>query len=268
MHVLYAQLDLGLTDVEIGELRQEADANHDGVVDWTEMVTVIEPLLAKFWRAKMAGAPIYEQWVQLHWEAHHTVKEERDTDGKTYMTKGDPFWVNKLSGESTWQKPAVLMEQEAIVARKKARAMQSAPGLEELLAGVFGVADQGDGVVEGSLTIETFWKVVTEGLKMDPALTPAEVKSLRDNTDVNKDGKIDWNGKKKTSPGPTSFQSRSHPDFSHNRPMLSCSLAPRAEFVGALAPKLKSIFGERKDHNHWVAMDTDYYHDGKKYMCE
>ena len=45
--------------------------------------------------------------------------------------------------------------------------MQSAPGLEELLAGVFGVADQGDGVVEGSLTIETFWKVVTEGLKMD-----------------------------------------------------------------------------------------------------
>ena len=140
MHVLYAQLDLGLPDVEIGELRQEADANHDGVVDWTEMVTVIEPLLAKFWRAKMAGAPIYEQWVQLHWEAHHTVKEERDTDGKTYMTKGDPFWVNKLSGESTWQKPAVLMEQEAIVARKKARAMQSAPGLEELLAGVIGVA--------------------------------------------------------------------------------------------------------------------------------
>ena len=49
----------------------------------------------------MAGAPIYEQWVQLHWE-RTTVRSR--TGGKTYMTRG-PFWVNKLSGESTWQKP-------------------------------------------------------------------------------------------------------------------------------------------------------------------
>jgi len=55
-------LDLGLTDFEIGQLRQKADANSDGVVEWDELLSVIEPLLGKIWNAKLNDAPEYNKW--------------------------------------------------------------------------------------------------------------------------------------------------------------------------------------------------------------
>jgi hypothetical protein len=38
-------LDLGLNDDEIAKLRQKADVDMDGYVDWGEMVDVFLPLL-------------------------------------------------------------------------------------------------------------------------------------------------------------------------------------------------------------------------------
>ena len=140
----------------------------------------------------------------------------------------DRFWVNKLSGESTWQKPPILMEQESIIARKRARAMDKAPSLEDFLYGIFATAGES---AAAAITLEDFWMVVTDGLKIHPGLTDEEVLHLKHDTDLNHDGLVDWN-----------------------------------EFVTALAPKLQSTFGARQDHNQWVALDTDYYLDGKKYM--
>ena len=36
------ELDLGLSDIQIAEMRQAADTNADGVVDWEELIKVIE----------------------------------------------------------------------------------------------------------------------------------------------------------------------------------------------------------------------------------
>ena len=40
----------------------------DGYVDWMEMLCVVEPLMGKFWKAKLDGAPEFDQWAELHWE--------------------------------------------------------------------------------------------------------------------------------------------------------------------------------------------------------
>jgi hypothetical protein len=56
----------------------QADLNADGVIEWKEMLTVVEPLLGKYWKASLAGAPEYSQWTELHWETHHTVEKTKD----------------------------------------------------------------------------------------------------------------------------------------------------------------------------------------------
>jgi Ca2+-binding EF-hand superfamily protein len=38
-------LELNLSDEEIVKLRQKADVNKDGVIEWDEMVAVVQPLL-------------------------------------------------------------------------------------------------------------------------------------------------------------------------------------------------------------------------------
>jgi Ca2+-binding EF-hand superfamily protein len=40
-------LDLGLSDIEIAKLRQQADTDMDGYIDWNEMVEVLLPLLVR-----------------------------------------------------------------------------------------------------------------------------------------------------------------------------------------------------------------------------
>ena len=69
-------LELGLSDLEIAELRQAADTDNDGVVTWDEMVAVVTPHLSKIWAAKLAGAPEYDKWVQLHWETVRLVHSD------------------------------------------------------------------------------------------------------------------------------------------------------------------------------------------------
>ena len=221
------ELDLGLSDVEIATLRQEADSNADGLVDWAEMLSVVEPRLAKYWQAKLEGAPEYDRWVELHWEAHYTVNEVPDgATGQRYMSKGEPFWVNKLSGESTWEQPEVIKRHQSILERKKQRALEQAPSLDDFLFLIFEERH-----VLGAMSISDYWNVLTDTLKLDPALTDAEMDYLKNNTDLNQDGKIDWQ-----------------------------------EFTSALTPKLKETFGKRPDHNQWIALDTQYELDGKKYL--
>jgi len=38
-------LDFGLSDIEIAKLRQKADKDMDGYIDWNEMVDVFLPVL-------------------------------------------------------------------------------------------------------------------------------------------------------------------------------------------------------------------------------
>ncbi len=124
----------------------QADRNGDGMVDWYELVVTIEPLLGDHWQAKLAGAAEWDQWAELHWETvraaallppharsrkygnhpelscaslsasqHHRVS--RTQDG--YTRQGEPFWVNKLTGESVWREPAALQGRPEIEARRK-----------------------------------------------------------------------------------------------------------------------------------------------------
>ena len=58
----------------------------------------------KFWKAKLENAPEYDQWEKLHWETQYTVKKTADG----YTRRGKTFWVNKLTGESTWTMPPAL----------------------------------------------------------------------------------------------------------------------------------------------------------------
>jgi hypothetical protein len=50
-------LDLGLNDDEIAKLRQKADVDMDGYVDWGEMVDVFLPLLVS--KARILFIQIY-----------------------------------------------------------------------------------------------------------------------------------------------------------------------------------------------------------------
>lgn len=38
------------------------------VVDWIELLSVVEPILGKIWAAKLENAPEYEKFTELHWE--------------------------------------------------------------------------------------------------------------------------------------------------------------------------------------------------------
>eukprot|EP00615_Pteridomonas_danica_P005062 CAMPEP_0114360686 /NCGR_PEP_ID=MMETSP0101-20121206/24050_1 /TAXON_ID=38822 ORGANISM="Pteridomonas danica, Strain PT" /NCGR_SAMPLE_ID=MMETSP0101 /ASSEMBLY_ACC=CAM_ASM_000211 /LENGTH=242 /DNA_ID=CAMNT_0001505047 /DNA_START=38 /DNA_END=767 /DNA_ORIENTATION=+ len=53
---LIMDLDLGLTNKDIAELRQKCDADRDGFITWQEMVETISPMLGKFWQASLANA--------------------------------------------------------------------------------------------------------------------------------------------------------------------------------------------------------------------
>jgi hypothetical protein len=99
-------MDLGLSDDAIASLRQQADVNSDGVVDWEEMVAILEPLLGKFHTAELECAPEYLRWCLLHWEAHRTVTK----DAEGYSRCGKTFWVNKVTGQSSWTLPEVLKD--------------------------------------------------------------------------------------------------------------------------------------------------------------
>jgi hypothetical protein len=107
--------------------------------------------------------------------------------------------------------------------------LKKAPGLEDVLSHAF---SKHSSKRRGSqvLTKPLFWKVITEELHMDPALSPAELKQLVAEVDTDKDGLVDWH-----------------------------------EFVSALTPKLAHVFQEREGVNEWVAL-TYYHDDGKEYL--
>jgi hypothetical protein len=46
----------------------QSRAHAHKVVDWHELIEVIEPLLGKVWAAKLAGAEEWQKWCELHWE--------------------------------------------------------------------------------------------------------------------------------------------------------------------------------------------------------
>jgi len=178
-------LELRLSDQEIATLRQKADINHDGVIEWEEMLTVVQPVLGKYWQAQLHGAPEYTHWTELHWETHHTVQK----DGEGYTRKGTPFYVNKVTGQNSWEKPGILTRHASIDELKKDRNMQQAPSLEAVLKHAFDKHST-SGVV---LSRDQFWKIVTEELHLDPALSQPELRDLMANADLNKDGAIDRN---------------------------------------------------------------------------
>jgi len=55
-------LDLGLSDIEIAKLRQQADTDMDGYIDWNEMVEVLLPLLV---REDTDDVFFFSQWLGL-----------------------------------------------------------------------------------------------------------------------------------------------------------------------------------------------------------
>jgi hypothetical protein len=97
-----------VTNAAAAWLRLQADTNADGVIDWDEAVAALEPLLSKVWQAQQAGKPEYEHWCELQWDTHHTLKKH--SDGVT--RKEATFYMNKMTGESTWEKPKVTHHQE------------------------------------------------------------------------------------------------------------------------------------------------------------
>ena len=231
---LMKELDLGLSDVEIAELRQAADTNADGVVEWEELIKVVEPMIAKFWRASVEGAHEFEQWTQLHWEVHDSLTKVQGADGADYMRKDGKFWVNRLTGESTWEKPAVLATHHSIIDKKTSRSMQEAPSLENFLAGVFTAKAQKDkgkfDLSEDALTPSQFVEAIVSDLNIQPPLSADDLLHLKQEADKNHDGKIEW-----------------------------------VEFSSTVAPLLSALFAKQADHSAWVALEDKFFDsDGKK----
>jgi len=207
-------LGLGLTDEEIMKLRQQADTNNDGVIEWAEMVAVLEPLLGKYWQANLHSSSEYDQWLELHWETHSVIK--RDESG--YHRKGKSFYVNKLTGETTWETPDILVKKPSLMMRKKERSQGSAPTLEDFLKHAF-LKHSSSGT---DLTTFEMRTALTD-IHIQPKLTETELDRLVAEADVDKNGVVDWQ-----------------------------------EFVHMLTPKLYAVFHDRSDSNAWVALDHEH----------
>jgi len=215
-------LDLGLTDFEIGQLRQKADANSDGVVEWDELLSVIEPLLGKIWNAKLNDAPEYNKWKELHWETHHKVKKTKDG----YTQKGEPFWVNKITGETSWIKPKVLERHPSIEIKRNNRNSMVAPNLTQFLTEAF----EKNSVNGKPLSYAQLWKIVKTDLHVNPPLSPKEMETLMASADFSGDGKLDLQ-----------------------------------EFLHALSPKFETMFGQREEGSDWMTL-SHVHTDGHEYL--
>jgi len=219
-------MDLGLTDQDIAELRQKCDVDQDGFVSWQEMIDVFSPLLGKFWQAHLAGAPEFEQWSHLHWERHS--KLSTTGDGYTKISHG--FWVNKLTGESSWTIPPALEKHPSFAEaarRKKERHTHPPPSLDEFLHGVFNKYAK-----YGTMTVAEFWQAISNDLHMLSWFNNKERKILSGKVDVNKDG-----------------------------------IVTIEEFLETLTPSLNKLFGARSDgQNAWVALEHEDVDSGDCYL--
>jgi len=177
-------LDLGLSDHDIGALRLTADRYEDGVIDWEELVVMVEPLLGKIWQAEAAGAPEFAQWSSLQWDKH--TKVTKTADGK--IKKGAPFWVNKVTGERVTEEPTVYKD-ASFVQRKESMKLAKAPTMEDFLANAFKRQDKDN---SGFLSASEMQNVIEQELHMDPTLSPAEMIKLTHGGDSNNDGKLTW----------------------------------------------------------------------------
>jgi hypothetical protein len=165
-------------------LRQKADQQEDGVVEWHEMVPMLEPLLGKIWQAEVAGAPEFAEWVSLQWST--LSKVTKSADGK--IKKGASFWVNKVTGESVTVEPAAFKD-AAFVQRKEDRRLSQAPTIDDFLVNAFKRQDKDN---SGYLSTVEMENVIMHELHMEPTLSPGETMALTHGGDTNNDGKLTW----------------------------------------------------------------------------
>jgi hypothetical protein len=185
----------------------------DGLIDWNELIPVLEPLLGKYWQAELSGANEYDQWAQLHWETHSTITRTKDG----YTKKGEKFWVNKLTGESSWTIPAILERHVSIEEKRKARSLSAPPTLAKVLQDTF----TRNSASANSLTPAEYWRILRSDLNLMGTLSEADIASLIEKSDLNADG-----------------------------------VKSMSEFVSAISPLLQGIFHDRKDNDTWVALST------------
>ena len=141
---------------------------------------------AKFWQSKLANSSEYEQWEKLHWETQYTVKKTAEG----YTRRGKTFWVNKLTGESTWTMPAVLESHpsyiEGIEAKKK-RHQEPPPSMNEFVHSVFEKYSS-----KGIMSFAQFWDAFDDELHLTCWLKEDEKKKLAETVDSNHDGVVSY----------------------------------------------------------------------------
>jgi hypothetical protein len=141
----------------------------------------------KFWQAKLANSPEYEKWEKLHWETQYTVKKTLDG----YTRRGKTFWVNKITGESTWTMPNVLESHPSYVdgiAAKKKRHQEAAPSLDEFVRSAYEHHSK-----KGHMTFSQFWEAFDGELHLTNWLKEHEKKKLAETIDKNHDGDVSYN---------------------------------------------------------------------------
>lgn len=145
------------------------------------------PLLheqGQLWQAKLANAPEYDQWEKLHWETQCTVKKTADG----YTRRGKTFWVNKLTGESTWTMPPALEahpEYAKEVEAKRKRHQQAPPSLEEFVRNAYERYSK-----NGTMSFAQFWNAFDDELHLTTWLEEDEKKQLAETLDANNDGAV------------------------------------------------------------------------------
>jgi hypothetical protein len=60
---------------------------------------------------------------------------KKDKDG--FTKKGDPFWVNKITGATDWVMPEILKRHSSIEKERAERNLQAAPNMSEFLTQAF-----------------------------------------------------------------------------------------------------------------------------------
>ena len=113
---------------------------------------------------------------------------KKTSDG--YTRRGKTFWVNKLTGESSWTLPTALQDhpsfREAIEAKKK-RHEEPAPAIEAFVRSAFEHHSSKE-----SMTMAQFWTAFDEELHLTFWLTPEEKSKLGGSVDANGDGKVSF----------------------------------------------------------------------------
>jgi Ca2+-binding EF-hand superfamily protein len=160
-YMIREHLQLGLSDEDIAFLQSNGDLDNDGTVSWSEFIAMAPSLLQGMTRISDAS---HRDWCTF------------ETDD------GTPYYFNKRTNETYWEKPGEMMAEEA-----QGAFSSMAPGLQHVLNEWFTSSDSDQ---SGVLSIKQFQVLLGKLLGLE--VEDETIEKFKIKYDFDEDGSINW----------------------------------------------------------------------------